>query len=90
MSGGTSPTGAALNAPLSQVDARAISDFQRACETLQTRQQFVLSLQRQQRARLIIRTWRYGHITLACLALLVITFHAVMETLTNILHVLHP
>ena len=64
-------------------------DFQRAAQTLQTRQQFVLSLQRQQRARLIIRTWRYIHITLACLALLVITFHAVMETLTNILHVLH-
>ena len=41
-------------------------------------------------ALLIIRTWRYIHITLACLALLVIIFHAVMETLTNILHVLHP
>jgi hypothetical protein len=50
----------------------------------------MLSLQRQQGARLIIRTWRYVHITLACLALLVITFHAVMETLTNILHVIQP
>jgi len=81
---------ASFNAPLPQLDARERADFQRAAETLQTRQQFVLSLQCQQRARLIIRTWRYIHITLACLALLVITFHAVMETLTNILHVLHP
>jgi len=82
--------GASFNAPVPGLDAREMPDFQRAAETLQTRQQFVLSLQRQQRARLIIRTWRYVHITLACLALLVITFHAVMETLTNILHVLHP
>jgi hypothetical protein len=81
---------ASFNAPVPQLDAREIADFQRAAETLQTRQQFVLSLQRQQRARLIIRAWRYIHITLACLALLVITFHAMMETLTNILHVLHP
>ncbi len=82
--------GASLNAPMPQLDARETSDFQTAYQTLQARQQLALSLQRQQRARLIIRTWRYIHITLACLALLVITFHAVMETLTNILHVLQP
>ena len=78
-----------FNAPVPRLDAREMPDFQRAAETLQTRQRFVLSLQRQQRARLIIRVWRYVHITLACLALLVITFHAVMETLTNVLHILH-
>lgn len=81
---------ASFNAPVPQLDARELPDFQRAAETLQTRQRFVFSLQRQQRARLIIRVWRYIHITLACLALLVITFHAVMETLTNVLHILHP
>ncbi len=82
--------GTISSAPLPQVDARETADFQRAYQTLQARQQYALSLQRQQRARLIIRTWRYIHITLACLALLVITFHAVMETLTNILHVVQP
>jgi cytochrome b561 len=81
--------GVSFNALVPQLEAREIADFQRAAETLRTRQQFELSLQRQQRARLIIRIWRYIHITLAWLALLVITFHAVMETLTNILHVLH-
>jgi hypothetical protein len=80
-------TGAALTEPMPRVDAREMSDFQRAYQTLQTRQQFVLSLQRQQRARQVIRTWRYIHITLACLALLDITYHAVMEILTTILHV---
>ena len=81
--------GASFNAPAPQLDAREMPDFQRAAETLQTRQRFVFSLQRQQRARFIIRVWRYVHITLACLALLVITFHAVMETLTSVLHILH-
>jgi len=37
------------------------------------------SLQRQQRARLIIRMWRYIHIPLAYLSLLVIGFHSVIE-----------
>ena len=82
--------GASFNAPAPRLDGREVSDFQRAADTLATRRQFVLSLQRQQRARFIIRTWRYVHISLACLALLVITYHAVMELLINVLHILHP
>ncbi len=82
--------GASFNAPVPGLDAREMPDFQRSADTLATRRQFVLSLQRQQRARFIIRTWRYVHISLACLALLVITFHAVMELLINVLHILHP
>lgn len=82
--------GAGFNAPAPRLDGREVPDFQRAADTLAARGQFVLSLQRQQRARFIIRTWRYVHISLACLALLVITFHAVMELLINVLHILHP
>jgi hypothetical protein len=82
--------GASFNAPVPGLDAREMPDFQRSADTLATRRQFVLSLQRQQRARFIIRTWRYVHISLACLALLVITYHAVMELLINVLHILHP
>jgi len=82
--------GASFNAPVPGLDAREMPDFQRSADTLATHRQFVLSLQRQQRARFIIRTWRYVHISLACLALLVITFHAVMELLINVLHILHP
>jgi hypothetical protein len=80
--------GASPSAPMPQVDAREMPDFQRAYQTLQARQQLMLSLQHQQRARRIIRTWRSIHITLACLALLVITYHAVMEILITVLHVL--
>ena len=79
--------GADFSGPAPQLDARELADFQRAQETLARRKELTLSLQRQQRARLIIRAWRYVHITLACLALLVIAYHAVMETLTNVFRI---
>ncbi len=60
--------------------------FQRAYETLAARARLVQSQQRQKRARFIIRTWRSIHMILASLALLVIIFHATMELLTNVLH----
>jgi len=56
-----------------------VSDFQRAYEVLTTHAQLARSLQRQKRAHLIIRTWRYIHIPLACLALLVIGYHSIIE-----------
>jgi len=63
-------------------------DFQRAQETLSTHASLAQSLQRQNRARLIIRSWRYIHIVLACLALLIILYHGIMELLINVLHVI--
>ena len=65
-------------------------DFQRAYETLTTRASLEQSLQKQKRARMIIRSWRSVHIVLACLALLIILFHGVMELLTNVLHIIKP
>src|SRR5258708_2054908 len=55
------------------------SDFQRVYEVLAAHAQLTRSLQRQKRAHLIIRTWRYIHIPLACLALLVIGYHSIIE-----------
>ena len=66
------------------------ADFQRAYETLVARASLAQSLQKQKRARRIISAWRPVHITLACLALLIILFHAVMELLINVLHVISP
>jgi hypothetical protein len=63
------------------------SDFRRAQQTLIDRAQLVASLQRQQRARLIFRTWRYVHMALAVVALVVILYHAVLEVLTSVLGV---
>ncbi len=56
-----------------------IADFELVYQALGERARLGLSLQRQQRARLIIRVWRYIHIPLACLALLVISFHSLIE-----------
>ena len=63
------------------------ADFQRAQQTLVDRAQLVASLQRQKRARRVFRTWRYVHMSLAVLALLVIIYHAVLELLTSVLGV---
>ncbi len=65
-------------------------DFQRTHETLLERTRLVQSLQRQQQARRIIRGWRSIHMILAVLALLVISFHAILELLTNVLHIFSP
>jgi hypothetical protein len=69
----------ALPASLPVLNPREVGDFQRVYEVLSERARLGLSLQRQQRARLIIRVWRYIHIPLACLAVLVIGFHSVIE-----------
>jgi hypothetical protein len=70
---------AELPASLPVLNAREVGDFERVYEVLGERARLGLSLHRQQRARLIIRVWRYVHIPLACLAILVISFHSVIE-----------
>lgn len=75
---------------LPAIEPREQADFQRAYETLVTRTSLAQSLQKQKRARWIISAWRPVHITLACLALLIILFHGVMELLTNVFHLITP
>ena len=68
--------------PLSQLpalDAREMADFQRAYIILGKCRQLEHSLQRQKRAQLVIRTWRYIHVPLACAALVVISYHSISE-----------
>jgi hypothetical protein len=64
-------------------------DFQTAYATLTTYTSLGKSLKRQQQARRIMRAWRYAHMVLATLALLVILYHGVLELLVNVLHVVH-
>ncbi len=66
------------------------ADFQHAYETLKDRARLVQSLKQQQRARVIIRAWRSVHMVLACVALLIILFHGIMELLANVLHIITP
>lgn len=55
------------------------ADFQRVRAVFVEYTRLSSSLQRQQRARLIIRVWRYVHIPIACAALLIIGYHAIFE-----------
>lgn len=70
---------AALPTSLPVLNPHEVDDFQRVYEVLGECARLRLSLQRQQRARLIIRLWRSIHIPLACLAVLVIGYHSVIE-----------
>lgn len=73
---------------LPQVAAQEQNDFQNVQETLEMHAQFAQSLQRQRRARAIINSWRTIHIAVATIALLVISYHAVMELLSNVFHLI--
>lgn len=67
---------------------REQADFQRAYEALLTYVRLAQSLKKQQRARLLMRNWRRVHIPLAVLALLIIIFHAGMELLSSVFHII--
>ena len=56
-----------------------VKDFQCTYEVLGERAQLEHSLLRQRRARLLMRVWRYLHISLACLAVVVIGYHSLFE-----------
>lgn len=56
-----------------------LGDFERAHQVFKQRAYLSLSLQRQKRAIFITRLWRYIHIPLACLALIIISYHSFTE-----------
>lgn len=62
------------------------ADFQRAYQTLKHHARLTQSLNKQNRACLILRTWRYVHTAFVPLTLLIISYHGIMELLTNVLH----
>lgn len=64
-------------------------DFQRVHEVFSSRSRLTRSLRRQQRARIIIRGWRYVHITLACIGLFFIGLHGSLELAKLLLGLLH-
>lgn len=56
-----------------------VGDFQRIYQILSEHIRLGRSLQRQKRAQLIIRMWRFIHIPVACLAVVAITYHSIFE-----------
>lgn len=66
------------------------ADFLGAYEALKDHARLARSLQKQNRARLIFRSWRYVHMALVPLALIIITYHGVVELIVNVLHLVKP
>ena len=56
-----------------------MGDSQQVYQILGQHRRLECSLQRQKRAQLVIRMWRYIHIPLACAALVVISYHSIAE-----------
>ncbi len=73
---------------LPQVMRQEQGDFRQAQEVISKKAVLQRSLHRQKLARRIIRWWRYVHITLACGALAVISFHSVLELTKMVLQFL--
>lgn len=64
------------------------SDFQQAYQALTTYTRLTGSLKKQEMAHSIFRIWRYIHMTLVPLALIIITYHGIAELLVNVLHII--
>ncbi|HEY1349992.1 MAG TPA: hypothetical protein VGF67_10240 [Ktedonobacteraceae bacterium] len=76
--------GGSLNMPT--LAAHEQAEGAQAQQVLRTYARLRQSLQRQQRARLLMRRWRLLHIILSLFAFLVILFHATMELLSSVFH----
>lgn len=64
------------------------ADLEQVYHALQQRIQLSISLQRQRSASSLMRTWRRVHTVVAIVTLLAISYHAIMELLTMVFHVL--
>lgn len=73
------------NAPI--IPANEQRDFQEAYQALNDYTRLTASLKRQEAAHYVFRVWRYVHMTLVPLALIIITYHGIAELLVNVLHV---
>jgi hypothetical protein len=73
---------------LPELAPREQTDFQGAYEALKDHARLVQSLRKQRLAHSIFRAWRYTHMVLVPLALVIITYHGIAELLINVLHVI--
>lgn len=77
-----------LPAPLPTLAPREQADFQGAYAALKDHARLTQSLHKQHIAHTIFRAWRYVHMVLVPLALIIITYHGIAELLVNVLHVI--
>jgi len=75
-----------LPAMLPVLAPNELGDFERVYQVFIQRARLLRSLQRQKRAIFIIRAWRFIHIPLACLALIIISYHSFTEIVKLIIY----
>lgn len=76
-----------VSPPMPTLTQREQSDFQNALAALEVHSRLAHSLTEQRRARITMHSWRVVHSIIATVALLIITFHALAELITNVFHV---
>lgn len=79
-----------LPTPIPTIEPREQADFEQAYAALEDHAHLAASLKKQNRAQSIFRVWRRVHVVLVPLMLLIVTYHAVLELIVNVLHLAKP
>ncbi len=79
-----------LPMPIPTIEPREQADFEQAYAALEDHARLAASFKKQNRARSIFRVWRRVHMMLVPLMLLIVTYHAVLELIVNVLHLAKP
>jgi len=79
-----------LPMPIPTIEPREQADFEQAFAALEDHARLAASFKKQKRARSIFRVWRRVHLALVPLMLLIVTYHAVLELIVNVLHLAKP
>jgi ferredoxin len=79
-----------LPMPIPTIEPREQTDFEQAYAALEDHARLAASFKKQNRARSIFRVWRRVHLALVPLMLLIVTYHAVLELIVNVLHLAKP
>jgi hypothetical protein len=79
-----------LPMPIPTIEPREQADFEQAYAALEDHARLAASFKKQNRARSIFRVWRRVHLALVPLMLLIVTYHAVLELIVNVLHLAKP
>jgi hypothetical protein len=72
--------------PVPALEQQEQADFQQAHAALQDHARLAASLHKQLRASTVFRVWRRIHMVLVPLFLIILTYHAVLELIVNVLH----
>ncbi len=79
-----------LPKPIPTIEPGEQADFEQAYSALEDHARLAASLKKQNSAQSIFRVWRRVHVVLVPLMLLIVTYHAVLELIVNVLHLAKP